>query len=68
MKTLRAVFDTNILVSALMSPSGAPAKVYKMFFAETVVLIFSKGIMAEYKVTDIATTQVTFYISKFHLR
>ena len=49
MKTPRAVLDTNILVSALMSPSGSPAKVYKMFLAETVVLVFSEEILAEYK-------------------
>ena len=42
------VLDTNILVSALISKSGNPAKIYRMFLAEMVVLVFSDDIFMEY--------------------
>jgi putative PIN family toxin of toxin-antitoxin system len=49
MSMLRAVLDTNILVSALLSPFGNPAKVYKMFLTRTLTLVYSESILAEYK-------------------
>jgi len=49
MKPFRVVLDTNILVSALMSKFGNPAKIYMMFLSETIILVFSDDIMAEYK-------------------
>jgi putative PIN family toxin of toxin-antitoxin system len=42
------VFDTNILVSALLSPFGNPAKIYKMFLTETLKIVYSSEILAEY--------------------
>ena len=48
MKQHRVVLDTNILVSALMSKMGNPAKIYKMFLSETITLVFSDDIMSEY--------------------
>ena len=45
----RIVIDTNVLVSALMTPLGNPAKAYKMFLAEALVLVYSEDIMAEYE-------------------
>jgi len=45
----RVVLDTNILVSALMTPSGNPASVYKMFFSGEIVLVYSEEIMLEYE-------------------
>ena len=48
MKSNRVVLDTNVLVSALMSSLGNPAKIYKMFLSETIVLVFSEDIMLEY--------------------
>ena len=45
----RVVIDTNVLASALMTPTGNPAKVFKMFLAETIVLVYSEEIMFEYE-------------------
>ena len=45
----RVVIDTNVLASALMTPTGNPAKVYKMFLTETIVLVYSEEIMFEYE-------------------
>jgi putative PIN family toxin of toxin-antitoxin system len=45
----RIVLDTNVVVSSLMSKLGNPAKIYRMFFAGTATLVFSDGIIAEYK-------------------
>jgi len=49
MKHKRVVLDTNVLASALMTPSGNPAKVYKMFLAEELTLVYSEEIIAEYE-------------------
>ncbi|MDR1087945.1 MAG: putative toxin-antitoxin system toxin component, PIN family [Coriobacteriales bacterium] len=48
MTGVSAVLDTNILVSALLSPLGNPAKVYSMFLTETLHVVYSPGILAEY--------------------
>jgi len=48
MKTLRIVLDTNVLVSALLSPSGNPAKIFRMFFTRILTLVYSENILAEY--------------------
>ena len=45
----RVVLDTNILVSALLSPSGNPAKIYRMFLTGALALVFSADIFAEYQ-------------------
>ncbi|MDR1539274.1 MAG: putative toxin-antitoxin system toxin component, PIN family [Clostridiales bacterium] len=45
----RVVLDTNILVSALLSPLGNPAKIYRMFLTETLELVFSEDIFTEYE-------------------
>ncbi|MDR1953300.1 MAG: putative toxin-antitoxin system toxin component, PIN family [Clostridiales Family XIII bacterium] len=49
MNALCVVLDTNILVSALLSPLGNPAKVYKMFLTRELDLVFSTDIFAEYR-------------------
>jgi len=49
MKKSRVVLDTNILVSALMTPLGNPAKVYKMFFLRMLELVYCEEIIAEYE-------------------
>jgi putative PIN family toxin of toxin-antitoxin system len=49
MSVFRAVLDTNILVSALLSPAGNPAKIYRMFLSGTLDLIISADIFAEYE-------------------
>jgi len=43
------VLDTNILVSALLSPQGPPAAIYKMFLAETIMLAYNSDILDEYR-------------------
>jgi len=48
MKPRRVVLDTNVLVSALMSPSGNPAKIYKMFFTGDLDLVYNDSILLEY--------------------
>jgi putative PIN family toxin of toxin-antitoxin system len=49
MNELRVVLDTNILVSALLTPSGNPARVYRMFLSGVLTLVYSKEILAEYQ-------------------
>jgi putative PIN family toxin of toxin-antitoxin system len=49
LKPPHVVLDTNILVSALLSKTGNPAKIYKMFFAGLIALVFSEDILLEYK-------------------
>ncbi|MDR3313517.1 MAG: putative toxin-antitoxin system toxin component, PIN family [Oscillospiraceae bacterium] len=48
MNMRRVVLDTNILVSALLSPTGNPAKIYQLFFTGGLSLVFSADIFAEY--------------------
>lgn len=43
------VLDTNVLVSALLSPNGPPAKVLDMLADGAVQLIVSPAIFAEYR-------------------
>jgi putative PIN family toxin of toxin-antitoxin system len=49
MSKVRAVLDTNILVSALLSPLGNPAKIYRMFLTGSLDLVISVGIFEEYE-------------------
>ena len=44
----RVVLDTNVLVSALMSPTGNPAKIYKMFLTGNLGLVYNESILSEY--------------------
>ena len=46
---MRIVFDTNVLVSALLSPYGAPATVLQMVLAGRVVLCLDARILSEYR-------------------
>lgn len=43
------VFDTNILVSALLSPSGKPAQVFRRFLSGELQLCVDERILAEYE-------------------
>lgn len=45
---IRAVIDTNVLVSALLSPSGAPAKVFDYILNGHVVMCYDANIISEY--------------------
>jgi len=44
----RIVLDTNILVSAFLNPSGAPAQVLTLLLAGDLTLLFDQRILAEY--------------------
>ena len=46
---MRIVLDTNVLVSALLSPNGAPAAVLQLILAGRVVLCFDARILSEYR-------------------
>jgi putative PIN family toxin of toxin-antitoxin system len=43
------VLDTNILVSALLSKEGKPAKIWKLFLTGALSLVFSAEIFEEYQ-------------------
>ena len=45
---LRVVIDTNIVVSALMSPRGNPAKILDMVADQKLRICYSPEILAEY--------------------
>ena len=44
----RAVVDTNVLVSSLVSPAGAPARVLECWRKQKFVLCASSAVLAEY--------------------
>ena len=46
---IKAVIDTNILVSALLSPSGSPAKVLDHVLNGNVVMCYDSRMIAEYQ-------------------
>jgi uncharacterized protein len=46
---VRIVLDTNVLVSALLSPAGAPAQVLTLLLAGDLVLLFDERILDEYR-------------------
>ena len=45
----KVVMDTNILVSALLSPFGAPGRVMDMFLTGRLTICFDSRILAEYE-------------------
>lgn len=44
----KVVIDTNILVSALLSPNGNPNKIYRLFLSGDLILVINDDIIAEY--------------------
>ena len=46
---IRAVLDVNVLISALISPSGVPAQVLDAWRAERFVVVTSEPILAEFQ-------------------
>lgn len=46
---IKVVLDTNILISALLSPSGAPAKVFDHVLNGNLTMCFDSQIIAEYQ-------------------
>jgi putative PIN family toxin of toxin-antitoxin system len=47
--TVKAVLDTNIIVSALFSPDGKPFEILDMAFQKNFELVYSSEIMEEYE-------------------
>ena len=47
---IKAVLDTNILVSAFWSKTGTSAQVLRIFLDDRLLLLYSPDILAEYKV------------------
>lgn len=45
----KAVIDTNILVSALLSPEGLPARVLDLVLTQQLTLCYDSRIIAEYE-------------------
>ncbi len=48
LRMIKAIFDTNILVSALLSPAGTPAKIFNEVLNGNVILCFDSNIINEY--------------------
>lgn len=46
---MRIVLDTNVLVSALLSPAGKPAQILRRFLRGEFVLCYDARIMFEYE-------------------
>jgi putative PIN family toxin of toxin-antitoxin system len=46
---VRIVLDTNVLVSALLSPEGAPAQVLSLVLAGELTLVYDERILGEYR-------------------
>ena len=44
---MRAVLDANVIVSALLSPGGAPAHILSRWLAGEFELVLSEGLLAE---------------------
>jgi putative PIN family toxin of toxin-antitoxin system len=46
---IKAVIDTNVLVSAMLSPNGIPAKIWDAFLNCEFALCYCSGILEEYR-------------------
>lgn len=46
---MKVVLDTNVLVSGLLSPEGAPAAVLRCILAGSVLVCFDERILSEYR-------------------
>jgi putative PIN family toxin of toxin-antitoxin system len=46
--SVKAVLDTNVLVSAMLSPGGNPEKIFDLFLNGKITLFYSADALAEY--------------------
>ncbi len=46
---MRIVLDTNVIVSALLSPFGSPARILDLILAGDLIPVFDDRILAEYR-------------------
>ena len=49
MKTLQAVLDINVLVSALWTPAGSAAEILELVLTEKIIPCFDDSILDEYR-------------------
>jgi putative PIN family toxin of toxin-antitoxin system len=47
---IRAVIDTNVLVSALLSPNGLPSQILAMMLNGQIAICYDSRIMLEYEI------------------
>jgi hypothetical protein len=59
---MRLILDTNILLSALLSPLGAPAKLLDAWERKTFTLVTSEALIAEFR--DVASRP--FFRARLH--
>ncbi len=45
---MKVVVDTNVLVSAILSPSGPPAQILDLILSRRIILLISHAILSEY--------------------
>jgi uncharacterized protein len=45
---MKIVLDTNVIVSALLTPSGLSAKILNLVLSKTITIAYDNSIMAEY--------------------
>ena len=57
------VLDTNVIVSAVLSPTGNPAKIVNMGLDKSIQLNISTGILAEYEEV-LSRTEFDFSVEK----
>ena len=46
---MKVVVDTNVFVSAILSPHGSPAKILDLVLSRRIFLLLSSSILAEYR-------------------
>ena len=56
---MKIILDTNVIVSALLSPAGPPAKILNLVLKGSLTLVYDNTILAEY--ADV------FYRKKFKI-
>ena len=45
---MKIILDTNVVVSALLSPTGAPARILALVLKGTITMAYNNSILAEY--------------------
>jgi putative PIN family toxin of toxin-antitoxin system len=45
---LKIVLDTNVIVSALLTPAGIPAKILNLILNNSVTMVYDNNILSEY--------------------
>ena len=48
---MKIILDTNVIISAMLSPSGLPARILNLVLSGAVTIVYDNNILAEY--TDV---------------